>query len=403
MRLFSSYQRLFSLPEFGPSLFAAVAGKLQPGIFSLALLLEVAHYRSLNEAATVVSLSTLAGITVPLRGRLMDRYGYAKVMRPTLVLYLLALAGLVENERAGGAPVTTVACAMAAGATAPPVQIVTRLMWRSLATPELRTTILSLDAVLADLGFIAGPMLAAFLAELVAPWAGLAAAAFLTTSATVLLLLRRLPQPVRQEKPAARDWMGPLRSRPLRHTLTAAVLFFLAVRSIELAFPAWAQQHDAPLMSGILLSVMAIGSVIGGVVLGALPPHWGGKASLSVTLTVLALGTALVAAASQTYVAVLIAAAAILGLALGPTFVALYSTAGDLAPPDMAAETQSWIGSFMALGGSAGTAISGLIAQKSGPGTALVVAATAMAVASYLARTAPLKQPVPAEHADSPA
>ncbi|MFI6475699.1 MFS transporter [Streptomyces sp. NPDC050516] len=111
-----------------------------------------------------------------------------------------------------------------------------------------------LDAGLADLGFIAGPMLAGFLAELVAPWAGLAAAAFLATSATVLLPSRRLPQPVRQEKLDARDWMGPLRSRPLRHTLTAAVLFFLAVRSIELAFPTWAQQHDAPLMSGVLLS-----------------------------------------------------------------------------------------------------------------------------------------------------
>ncbi|MFE3187160.1 MFS transporter [Streptomyces violascens] len=403
MKLFSTYQRLFSLPEFGPSLFAAVAGKLQPGIFSLALLLEVAHYRSLNDAAIVVSLSTLAGITVPLRGRLMDRHGYAKVMRPALVLYLLALAGLVSNERAEGPLVTTVACAVAAGTTAPPVQIVTRLMWRSLATPDLRTTILSLDAVLADLGFIAGPMLAAFLAELVAPWAGLATAAFLTTSATILLLCRRLPQPVRQDKPATRDWMGPLRSRPLRHTLTAAVLFFLAVRSIELAFPAWAHQHNAPLMSGILLSAMAIGSVIGGVVLGALPPRWGAKASLSVTLAVLALGAALVAAASQTYVGVLIAAAALLGLALGPTFVALYSTAGDLAPPDMAAETQSWIGAFMALGGSAGTAISGLVAQKSGPETALVLAAVALAAASSLARMATLRQPVPTHHAESQA
>lgn len=40
-------------------------------------------------------------------------------------------------------------------------------------------------------------------------------------------------------------------------------------------------------------------------------------ASLSVTLTVLALGAALVAVASQIYVSILIVAAAILGLALG--------------------------------------------------------------------------------------
>ncbi|WP_406510394.1 hypothetical protein [Streptomyces sp. NBC_00212] len=68
----------------------------------------------------------------------------------------------------------------------------------------------------------------------------------------------------------------------------------------------------------------------------------------------------------------------------------------------MAAETQSWIGAFMALGGSAGTAISGLVTQKSGPGTALALAAVAMAAASGLARTAILKQPVLADHANLP-
>lgn len=60
---------------------------------------------------------------------------------------------------------------------------------------------------------------------------------------------------------------------------------------------------------------MSIGSVIGGVVLGALAPRWAGKANHSVTLTLLALGAALVAVTSQIYVSILIVAAAILGLA----------------------------------------------------------------------------------------
>ncbi|WP_438295973.1 hypothetical protein [Streptomyces sp. HUAS TT7] len=97
---------------------------------------------------------------------------------------------------------------------------------------------------------------------------------------------------------------------------------------------------------------------------------------------------------------VLIGAAAIPGLALGPTFVALHSTAGGLAPPDMAAETQSWIGAFMALGGSAGTTVSGLVAQKSGPGTALALASIAMAVGPGLARVAIVREPVPADQAE---
>jgi hypothetical protein len=86
MRLFSAYARLFSLPRFRSSLFAAIAGKLQPGVFSLALLLEVDHYRGMERAAVVVSLSALGSATVPLRGRLMDRHGYARVMCPALRL-----------------------------------------------------------------------------------------------------------------------------------------------------------------------------------------------------------------------------------------------------------------------------------------------------------------------------
>lgn len=381
---FSAYRQLFSLPRFGPSLVAAVAGKLQPGVFSLALLLEVAHYRSFGKAAMVVSLSALAGVTVPVRGRLMDRYGYTPVMVPALVLYLAGIAGLVANERAHGAFEVTVACAMLAGVSAPPIQIVTRLMWRSMATGDLRTTALSLDAVLADVGFIVGPTAAAVLASTVAPWAGLAASATMSTVATCLLLSRRLPHE-RKAAGGERHILGPLRSAPLRHTMVAAVLFFLAVRAAELAFPAWAQQHRTPLMSGVLLSCMAVGSVTGGAVLGALPVQWAERAKLPTTLAVLSTGTLAAAAASRGWEIVFAVAVALMGIALGPTFVALYATAADLAPEGTAAETQSWIGSFMSLGGAAGTAVSGEIAVTTGPGAVLLLAAVSMALAAVLA------------------
>jgi MFS family permease len=264
-------------------------------------------------------------------------------------------------------------------------------MWRSLATGDLRTTVLSLDAVLTDIGFIVGPTLAAFLVTMVAPWAGLAASAVLNTSATLLLLSRQVPQQ-RNQQSAKRDWLGPLRSVPLRRTMTAAVLFYLAVRAIELAFPAWAQEHNAPLMSGVLLSSMAVGSVVGGLVLGALPPSWARRAKLPVTLATLCLGTLLAAAASQGGGSFLVVAAAVMGLALGPTFVALFATAGDLSPANMAAETQSWLSSSMSLGGAVGTSVAGLVSQSFGPGTVLVVAAASMAAATGLARLGTSKQ-----------
>ncbi|QMU79095.1 MFS transporter [Streptacidiphilus sp. PB12-B1b] len=393
MRFLSPYRELFSLPRFGSSLFAAVAAKLRPGISSLALLLEVAHYRGFDQAAVVVSVSALAGATLPLRGRLVDRYGYPLVLAPALVAYLVTLAVLVLNESTRGPFAVTLVSAFLSGLSAPPIQIVTRLMWGTLTTGTLRTTVLSLDAMLTDVGFIVGPTIAAFLVVVVAPWAGLAASALLCACSTLLLLSRRPPKPPKRESSEKRHWLGPLGNQVLRRTMAAAVSFFLGVRAIELAFPAWAQQHHAPLMSGVLLSCMSVGSVGGGLIRGALPERWSAKATLPVTLVVLCLGTLLVAAASFSWTAVLIAAAAVMGIALGPSFVALWVMASDLSPADMSAETLSWISSCMSLGGSVGAAVGSVVAAAAGPASLLVVSAVALATASWLAHLAIAARP----------
>ncbi|MFE4669820.1 MFS transporter [Streptomyces sp. NPDC056716] len=365
---------------------AAAAGKLKVGISSVALLLAIEHYRGFHQAAIVVGVSALAGVTVPLRGRLMDRYGFAPVMCPALAVYLGALTVLMFNEGTRGPFATTLVCSFVASASIPPIQIVTRLMWREMTSGELRTTVLSLDAVLTDAGYIVGPTIAAFLVVAVAPWAGLAAAAVLTTGATLLMLTRRLPHRRQRPSSARRAWLGPLHDRALRRTLLGVVCFFMAVRAIELAFPAWAAQHNAPLMAGVLLSCMSVGSVAGGLVLGALPARRSVRITFPVTLAVLCLGTLLVAAASFTWTAVLVVAAALMGIAVGPSFVALYATVGDLAPPDMATETQAWISSFVSLGGAAAAVVSGVVIPMSGPGALLVLAAVSLAVASGVAR-----------------
>ena len=397
MKVLNSYRQIMALPRFGSSLVAAAAAKLKVGLSSVALLLEVAHYRGLPQASIVVAVSALAGVTVPLRGRLIDRYSYALVMCPTLVVYLGALTVLVLNEAARGAFATTLAAAFVASAAIPPIQIVTRLMWREMTDGELRTTILSLDAMLTDLGFIVGPTVGAFLVVVVAPWAALAGSALLSTVSTLLLLSRKLPHQGGRPRSAEHQRFGLLRHRALRRTMATAVFFALAIRAIEFAFPAWAQQHDAPLMSGVLLSSMGIGSVVGGLTVGALSARRSRRVTLSTTLAVLSLGTLLVAAASLTWTALLIIAAAVMGVALGPSFMTLYATAGDLSPANMAAETQSWISSFMSVGGVVGTSTSGLAVRAFGPGAVLLLAAGALAAGSAVAHLAVRTRPVPVQ------
>ncbi|MFJ5265539.1 MFS transporter [Streptomyces sp. NPDC088387] len=138
----------------------------------------------------------------------------------------------------------------------------------------------------------------------------------------------------------------------------------------------------------MLLSCMSVGSMAGGLALGALPAGRSSRATFPVTLAVLSVGALVVAAASFTWTAVLIVAAMVMGIAVGPSFVALWATVGDMSPQNLAAETQSWISSFMSLGGSVGAALGGLVIQALGPGALLLLAAVALALASGLAHLA---------------
>ena len=80
-------------------------------------------------------------VTTPVRGRLLDRFPYGRVLWPLLVL--------------------------------PPIGTITRVMWRARVTFAVLPTALALDAVLTDIGYVVGPVLAIGMVTLSpSVWAG---------------------------------------------------------------------------------------------------------------------------------------------------------------------------------------------------------------------------------------
>ena len=77
--------------------------------------------------------------------------------------------------------------------------------------------------------------------------------------------------------------------------------------------------------------------------------------------------------------------------------MALWATVGELSPQNMSAETLSWVSSFMSLGGAAGVAVGGVVAQALGPGALLVLAAVSLAIGSGVAHLAVKAKPVTSE------
>ncbi|HWU05270.1 MAG TPA: MFS transporter [Streptomyces sp.] len=374
------YRALFSEPRIFTYALAAAFGKLQAGMFALSTLYAVADQRSYSVGAFVVAVSALGGLSTPLRGRLLDRYAYGPVLWTIMVIHTVLVGALLVNEHMRGPFWITVASALLGNLAAPPIGVVTRVMWRSVTTEASRPTALAFDSVLADAGFILGPTLAAVACSALAPWAGLAAVVFFTAVATLLL-----PKDIGDDKSSARQgdrhWAGPLASSRLVLLLGAALCFATAVSVLEIALATPDGGKDSQVLSGLLLSVLSIGSIIGGLLIGAMTPVMAERATrLPVLLVALAVFSTALVLGSEAGWLVAVPLCLLTGLSFGPSFVAVYGRSGDLAPAGMSAETQAWVGTALQLGSAAGAGAGGVILDIWGPTGALALAPVAAVV-----------------------
>ncbi|SDT77274.1 Major Facilitator Superfamily protein [Streptomyces sp. TLI_053] len=379
------YRQLLSEPGIFRCVLASASGKLQAGMFSLGILYAVADQRGYSTGAFVVAVSALGGLSTPLRGRLLDHYAYRVVLWSTLLLHTVLLAGLLINEHAHGPFWFTVASALLGNLAAPPIGVATRVMWRSVTTEGSRPAALAFDSVLADAGFILGPTLAALASSALAPWAGVTAAVLFTVTAT-LLLPRNIDDCMPAATVASRHWAGPLTSLRLVLLLGAAVCFATAVSVLEIVLASPRDDNGSPLLGGLQLSVLSIGSIVGGLLIGAVTPSLAAQLTrLPRLLLGLALFATVLAMAADTRWFITVPLCLMTGLVFGPSFVAIYGRSGDLAPPGTAAETQAWVGTALQLGSAAGAGAGGALLGGWGSAGALVLAPAAALLGSAVA------------------
>ncbi|WP_018218823.1 MFS transporter [Salinispora vitiensis] len=412
------YRSLGAESGFRVRLAGAAASKLQAGMFSFALLYAVSAGRSYGVAALVVAVAALGGIAAPFRGRLLDRFGDKRVLWPILAVHVVSVAALLVNEGLHGPVLATFGPALVANVSMPPVGVLSRVMWRRMSQPENLRSALALDAVLTDLAFVLGPALVGLLTETVSPMVGLVVSSGSSALATVLLLralagreparsvnrdqvggLRRQPLGGTVREPAAgtlresaagtlresaaggagqepergaggaRHWVGPLVLAPLRWLLLVACLFSAALHAVQIALPEVAGRSAG----AALISTLSVGSILGGLAVGALRGRWVPR--LPVLLLGLALACVALVVVGRLPLGLLVAGCLLVGLFIGPTFVSLYSGAGDLAPSGTEAETQSWTGAAIQLGAAIGAAAAAAAFERWAPLAAVGVAA----------------------------
>jgi MFS family permease len=380
--MLTSYRRVFAHPgAFAFSLTGLVA-RLPIAMMTLGIVLLVSALTGSYALAGQVSAAYIIGnaaAAVP-QGRLVDRFGQARVLYVDAVLFALTTGLMVAAISAGWPlPIPHVLAALSGAAIVPAGSLV-RGRWAHLLEDEdERHTAFAVEGVVDEVVFVTGPALVTFLATLRSPQSGLLVALALGTIGSVVLALQRSTEP-----PAhPRDHEGVRPPMPWT-VLVPLTLGAVALGSLfgaqEVATVALASDAGHRAVSGLMLGVFALGSGLAGVVTGALTFRRTPVQRARVGLVLLAVGASilpllpgLVAVSLGLFVT---------GLALAPTLISLFSVIEASTPRSRFNEAMGFVATGVSAGIAPGAWVAGVVADGSGGAAAFWVGSVSAVVAA---------------------
>jgi MFS family permease len=188
-----------------------------------------------------------------------------------------------------------------------------------------------------------------------------------------------------------------MRDPALRAVAFSAIPFGFCIGTVEVAIPAFSQDHGSGAMAGILLALWSLASGIGGITFGARPPRRDLLAIfIGVTVLFPLLCLPIAAASSPVSMGVLVMLA---GAPIAPLIATRNQLMADLAPTAFGTEAFSWLMTSLIAGVSLGTAVAGTVVESQGWATAVLVGsgiALAGGAHVFAGRNALRPAPIPA-------
>ncbi|MEU4244311.1 MFS transporter [Actinoplanes sp. NPDC026619] len=270
--MLGQYRRLFSAEGTVAFTLAGVVARYPMGMYGVSiLLLMVDTSGSYATAGRVAAVGLVAmAVCAPLVGRLVDRYGQAKVAVPATATSVAACTGTVLCAQYG-APMWAIYVTYALSATCPFVGTMARARWVRIyrKQPDMMHTANAFERIVDEIVFITGPAAAGLLCGAIGPAAGLYAANTLLLAGTLLFAAQRRTQPT----PVPID-KSQKRVRLLTPGITATVALFpilgIALGSMELVTVNYVASHSSRSYSGIFLALIGLGSCLTGLYFGTL-------------------------------------------------------------------------------------------------------------------------------------
>ncbi|MEU7983753.1 MFS transporter [Streptosporangium canum] len=362
------YRRLLALPGVRTLLLVGLVARVPSTAMGITLTL---HIRSLGLgwlAAGAVGAATTVGMAVgsPLAGRFVDKHG----LRPVLAVTTVAQLAFWSCAWALPYPVLLVASAVA-GLLALPVFSVIRQCLAALVPVEQRRIGFSLDSMMVELSYMAGPALGVMgITVLGSAWTMSIVAVGLTCSGAALILLNPPTRSAEEleapaEKVLRRQWLTPGLIALLG---TASAATFVLTAS-ELSLVATLEHTGDTAWTGLAIGLWCAYSLVGGFVYGGLPRGFsplvlvGGMGALTIPV-------GLVGGDWRWLLVALLPA----GLLCAPGLSSTVETLSRWVPAGARGEAMGLHGTALLIGGALSAPIAGAVIDSVGAGWAFALA-----------------------------
>jgi hypothetical protein len=323
-----------------------------------------------------------------LQGRLLDRLGQAVVLSSASGIFAVAMAGLVASVRSDWPVATSYACAALAGGALPQIGSCVRARWSYvLQSPTDVQTAYAIEAVVDEVVFMLGPILVTVLATLWDPGAGLAVAVVACVAGTLVLSAQRgtAPPPHPHHRSAGRRPSMPWATVvPLAVVSAALGTLFGAAEVTTVAF---AGEQGSRAYAGGLLALWALGSLVAGLLTGAVT--WRRGPTIRVKWGALGMACAMAPLPFVGSVPVMGLVLLIGGFAIAPSLIAVLSLTERTVPPGRLTEGMAIMQTGLVAGVAPGATIAGVVIDARGASVAYLVCVAAGVVAAIAAQTLP--------------
>lgn len=378
------YRELFAAPGTRGFALAGLLARIPLPMIGIGIITMLSQLRGSYALAGTVSASFVLtyALVSPQVSRWVDRRGQSRVLPLATAISVLGLLLLLGATWWQAPDWILFAGAVLAGFM-PSMSAMVRARWTAIYRGQDRLqTAYSLETVLDEVTFIAGPPLSVGLAVAVFPQAGvLAAALLLIAGVSAHLLQKGSEPPIQEQEQGSRPSV--LRLNSVRLLALLMVAMGVIVGTVDIVSVAFAEQMGQPGAASLVLSAYALGSCVAGLVFGGLkldiPLHrlllLGGLATAATTLPLL-----LVASVAQLAGAVLLA-----GLFFAPTMIVAMSLVERVVPEQQLTEGMTWLLAGLNIGVAMGAAASGRMVDQGGASSGFMVALYAAALIVLLA------------------